>query len=210
MIKTFVTMIPLQGKRGRDGLWKGWYLPKGFLLEKNRETSFPIVPIIANEAEKEEKIKVIVIRTDNTDTPDNYGAFIEELDAMDIEKDKIKEITFMENQGNQGYLKLLLCLLAEIPEDSLVYADITYGTKPMSATVLYAMSFIEKMKDSEVEGIYYGELPRQRGESISEAASLHDFTGFKYLSDIVEEMKYLEVSNPLEALKDMLNIQMED
>lgn len=203
MVKTFVTSISLQSKAG---LLKIFYHPEDFKLEKNRETSFPIIPVIADKVKENDEIKIIAVRSDNADTPDNYEVFLGELSALGISADKVTEISVAENQSKKVGLRMLLNILQEIPEDSLVYADITFGTKPMSAIVLYAMSFIEKLKDSEVEGIFYGEIPREKGQPLYEKAALYDLTAFKYLSGVIEELNNLEVSDPLASLQRLIDM----
>lgn len=202
MIKTFITSISLQGK---GELLRMLYKPIDFTLEKNRETSFPIIPVIASEMVDGEKVRVIAVRAENADTPDNFEAFIAELKELGIERENVVEITVEENQSKEKRAELLLKLLETIPEDSLVYTDITFGTKPMSAILLYAMSFVEKVKDSEVEGIYYGEIPREGGKAIKEKAALYDLTTFKYMGDMIEQLHQLEIKEPLVTLRKMLN-----
>ena len=197
MIKTYITGI---SQHTRTELLQLWYQPDGFELEHNRKTSFPIIPVIAEQYQPGDDVKIIAIRPDNLDTPDNYQLFLKELYTLGISETEVTEISVIENQGEQGSIRLLLKILDEIPDDSLVSADITFGTKPMSAMLLYAMSFVEKLKDSEVQGIYYGEIPRVHGKAVPEQAMLHDLTAFKRLVDVIESLKKLEIQDISQAL----------
>lgn len=199
--RTYITAISLQGL---GGLEKGLYQPDGFELEKNMETSFPIIPIIANTMGNVEDVQIIAIRTENNDVKDNYHAFLMELESLGIKEACVKSISMEENQNKVIGLSTMMRVLEEIPEDSLVYADITFGTKPMSALILYAMNCVEALKDTEVEGIFYGELPRTKGQSIWKKAKLYDLTAYKYLTGIAHQLKELEVSNPTAALKSLI------
>lgn len=199
MRKTFITNISLQSK---GDLLKLLYQPKGFQLKNNRETSFPIIPVIAECQEEGDEIKVLAIRPDNLDTPDNYAVFLEELSGLGISESQVAEISVAEDQRDSVSLDLLLRIMDEIPDESLVYGDITFGTKPMSAVLLYAMSFIEKMKDCETDGIYYGEVKRESGRMVG--AALYDLTAFKLLGDVIEQMKHLEIRDMREALGRMI------
>ena len=203
MNRTYVTAISLQGG---SGLEKGLYTPEGFQLEKNMETSFPIIPILANTMGCKEDTKIIALRTNNKDVKDNYRAFIEELSEVGISEEQVESIFIEENQSKEIGLATLVRIIEEIPEDSLVYADITFGSKPMSALMLYAMNCIEKIKDTEVEGIFYGELPRSGGQSMWDRAKLYDLTAYKFLTDVVEQLKELEVSDIAGALKSLINV----
>lgn len=205
MIKTFITSISLQA---RGDLTSIFYNPQGSLeLKKNLETSFPIIPVIASEMENTEDIKIIAIRTVNNDTKDNYEVFLNEIKNLGISTEKVTQIAVVENQSKTIGVNMLMDILKAIPTDSLVYADITFGTKPMSSILLYAMSYIEKLnKDVEVEGIYYGELPRENGKPVYERAALYDLTAYKYLSDVIEELNHLQVKDPLTALEKLLEM----
>lgn len=202
MIRTFITTISMQGK---GDLKKVFYEPVGFELKNNMDTSFPIIPVIASKMDNKEDVKIIAIRTENGDTRDNFEKFNEELGQFGFKKMQIKEISIEENQSKVLGMKMMMTILQEIPEDSLVYADITFGTKPMAALTLYAMNFIEKIKDAEVEGIYYGEIPRENKE-MKGKAQIYELTAYKYLSDVLEQLKNLKLNDPLAAMQKLLNI----
>ncbi len=201
MKQTFITAISLQGAKGLE---KGLYHPDGFSLEENIKTSFPIVPIIKEQMRKKGNVRIIALRTENNDVKDNYQAFLSEVDALGIDEAQVTPISIAENQSKATGMTTLLRIIDTIPDDSLVFADITFGTKPMSAIILYAINFIEKLKDAEVDGIYYGELPRERGISVWERAKLYDLTVFKHLQGIIESLNGLEVSDPTSVLKSLI------
>lgn len=207
MKQTFITAISLQGAKGLE---KGLYQPDGFFLEENIETSFPIIPIIKEQMRKKENAQIIVLRTENNDVKDNYQAFLSEVNDLGIDEAQVTPISIVENQSKAMGIATLIRIIDAIPEDSLVFADITFGTKPMSAIILYAMNFIEKLKDAEVDGIYYGELPREKGVSVWERAKLYDLTAFKYLQGVIESLNGLEVSDPTSVLKRLIEVGEEN
>lgn len=188
MRKTYITNMSLQGK---GDLLKPLYGPRGFQLSHNRESGFPIIPVIASKQEAGDEVKVLVIRSENGDAKDNYALFLDELSELGIEEKQVKPIAMEEDQSGQENIHLLMRILEEIPDESLVYGDITYGTKPMSAILLYAMRLIEKIKDCEVDGIYYGEIQRE-GKEVK-GAFLYDLTVLKLLGDVIDQLKDLGV-----------------
>lgn len=202
MKKTFISTISLQGK---NDLKQVYYEPIGFSLETNKLTNFPIIPIIASNIVRGDDIQIIVIRIKNSDVQDNYAIFLKELNELGISEDQIETILLEEDQRNIFGINMLMELLQLIAEDSLIYADITFGTKPMSALTLYAMNMIEKLKDTEVKGIYYGELPRRNSE-LKGNAKIYELTAYKYLSDMVEQLNNLQINDSLGAVKRLLDI----
>ncbi len=201
MKKIYITNIPLQG---RGQLLKFLYEPCDFEIKNNRETSFPIIPVIASQHEKGDEVKILAIRSNHSETPDNYAVFLRELNLLGICEEQIREINMTENQNSEENLKLLLAVLEEIPEEALVYGDITYGTKPMAAILLYVMGFAEKMKSCEVNGIYYGEI--RRSDNKPTCAILYDLTVLKLLEDLIDEMKGMGISKMREAINRLIGL----
>ena len=199
MKKIYITNIPLQG---RGDLQKFLYEPVDFEIDNNLETRFPIIPIVASHREPGDEIKVLAIRSNHARTSDNYAVFLEELSALGINEKQVKEINMAENQNSAENLKLLMKVLEEIPDETLVYGDITFGTKPMAAILLYVMNFAEKMKNCEVDGIYYGEIRREDKEASQ--AFLYDLTILKLLEDLIDEMKGMGIHKMQEAINRLI------
>lgn len=90
MKRTFITSIPLQGQQD---LHKTLYHPVDFVLSKNFDTRFPIIPIIENARnDREEDLEIITIRTHTVDTDVNFGTFLKELDDLGIQKNRVTEL----------------------------------------------------------------------------------------------------------------------
>ena len=203
MKRVYITSVPLQG---RGGLEKGIYQPFDFTFKVNIETSFPIITVLAQEQTKQEDVKVIALRTENKDTEDNFEEMLGQLKQIGILEEQVTSLLLPENQSSEAGVRSMLKIIEEIPDDSLVYADLTFGTKPMSIMILYSVTFIEKLKDAEVQGIYYGELPRSGGKADWGRARLYDLTVYKYMSDMIDQLHGLNVSEPETALKELLDM----
>lgn len=203
MKRIYITSVPLQG---RGGLEKGIYQPFDFTFKVDIETSFPIITVLAQEQTKKEDVKVIALRTENNDTADNFEEMLGQLKQIGIVEEQVTSLLLPENQSSEAGVRNMLKIIEEIPDDSLVYADLTFGTKPMSIMILYAVTFIEKLKDAEVQGIYYGELPRSGGRADWGRARLYDLTVYKYMSDMIDQLHGLNVSEPETALKELLDM----
>lgn len=203
MERVFITNMSLQA---RNDLGRVFYHPKGFLLEENRETRFPIIPIIAENLKEEDPVKVIVLRTINEDTKDNLSLFYEELNELGITDSQVKVIEMKESQDRITEVRMLLDLIHLIASGSLAYMDITFGTKPMAAMLLYAASFARKMKDVQIGGIYYGEIPRKNGKPVAGAESLYDMTYFIHLEDMIDDLDEIGCEDPEHMLHILLGL----
>ena len=163
------------------------------------------MPIIAEYmGERKEDVCVIAILPEGNDAAENFQTFKNELQEIGLTTENVIGLSLEGKSNGKNGIKLLLQLLDAIPDDTLVYSDITYNTKPMSAMVLCAMNLVEKVKDAEVAGIYYGEIPRIGGKAVPENAALCDITQFKSLLDITNYMEQLEIADIRSALEYLL------
>ena len=163
------------------------------------------MPIIAEYmGERKEDVCVIAILPEGNDAAENFQTFKNELQEIGLTTENVIGLSLEGKSNGKNGIKLLLQLLDAIPDDTLVYSDITYNTKPMSAMVLCAMNLVEKVKDAEVAGIYYGEIPRIGGKAVPEKAALCDITQFKTLLDITNYMEQLEIADIRSALEYLL------
>lgn len=208
MIKTFVTTIPMQTGQG---LTKGVYEPQGNLLftRDNMPVSFPIIPIMREfhrEDKEFEPIQIIVVCTENEACKTNLQKFAQELAEAGIRKYELRIIYHEENQSMNQQMKLLMNLVQEIPERSQIYADVTFGTKPMSMLLLCAMNMIESLKETEVAGIFYGEIVRETRDekSFEKERRIYDMTSYKLILDVVSDIKNMNVEQPYEWLRSII------
>ena len=191
MKKVFITTIPLQG---RNDLGKVEYIPEQFELKNNRETAFPIIPIIAEHLEDMGETEIIAIRFENDDTAVNYQKFLEEVESLGLSRECVRTLSVPENQNPKTHTDMLLQLIDKIPNHSVIRACITYGTKPVSVIVTYALIFIKKVLfDTEVRGLYYGEILRQNSEMVG--AKLYNLINLLAVGEIVEQLNDLEIDN---------------
>ena len=163
------------------------------------------MPIIAEYmGDRKAEVCVIAILPEGKDAAENFQTFKNELQEIGLTDENVIGLSLEGKSNGKNGIKLLLQLLDAIPDDTLVYSDITYNTKPMTAMVLCAMNLVEKVKDAEVAGIYYGEIPRIGGKAVPEKAALCDITQFKTLLDITNYMEQLEIEDIRSALEYLL------
>lgn len=203
MKKVFITVISLQA---RNGLEKLVYHPVGFqFLEKERETSFPIVPVIAEHLDRKEEIEVIAVRFKNQDVADNYQYFLGELKELGIGEEQIKVVEMPENQNNDTIEQVFMDLIRAIPNHSEIRACVTFGTKPISVVITTALSLIDKLlSDVEVDGIYYGEIPRVDGKAKKEEAKIYDMSILMELGEVINQLYEMDFNDPLSSLEQLL------
>ncbi|GAB1476453.1 hypothetical protein MASR2M70_12870 [Bacillota bacterium] len=207
MTRAFITTIPLQGPLGLE---KYLYEPQGCLLESNIVTSFPIVPWInesINQENKDDLIKIICIRQKNEDTERNFNAFIDEIEAVGVNRNCVKSIIVTESQSKSVHTELLLSLINEIEDETKIYACMTFGTKTIPLLLLSMLNYAYKIKKHvSIEALVYGEIKRANNEVKS--AKLYDVTSLIYFNNIVDQVSALGLDDPDQLLKQLLTDTM--
>ena len=177
MLKTYITTVPLQGKLDP------------MLYQRERAdaptaTCFPIVQVMRDTLEPGDTVQLLAIRQENADTARNYQRLLEELAQLGIAQEQVEPVPLPEDQRPETLIGLCRDLVDALPQVTRVYACITYGTKSIPVVTLAALTCAEATHtELEVGGIYYGEIRRQNGRTVS--ARLNDVTMLYQLSGLV-------------------------
>ncbi len=201
MREVYLTGIPLQPMGS-----KVLYETRNYENPANIETCFPIIPILNNSIENRNEKIIISVRTKNEDTDANMEILKNEIDDI-TENDfkvQIKDIYVPEDQLEIVNGNYLMRIIDEIEEDSIVYADITYGTKLASVMMVYALLAAEKIKNIEVRGIYYGEVVREN--KIAKAYYSYDMTKLMLLSGSIDGLDRLGISDKRRMITKLFGI----
>lgn len=179
MLRTYLTAIPLQGKFDLEQVA---YAREG--STPPQATRFPILQVIRDTLAPGDTVQVLAIRQENADTARNYQFLLEELAELGIPESPVTQLTLPENQHPDTLVQLCRDVVDALPQVTRVYACITYGTKSIPVVMLAALTCAETTHtELEVGGIYYGEIRRQDGRTVS--ASLNDVTVLYQLSGLV-------------------------
>ncbi len=179
MHRTYLTVIPLQGSHDLEQVT---YAREG--SAPPQATRFPIVQIIRDTLASGDTAQVLAIRQENDDTTRNEQLLLEELAGLGIPETSVTRLTLPENQNPGTLVQLCRDVADVLPQVTRVYACITYGTKSIPVVTLAALTCVEATHtELEVGGIYYGEIRRQNGRTVS--ARLNDVTVLYQLSGLV-------------------------
>ncbi len=190
MQEVYLTAVPLQPLGP-----KVLYETKNYENPANIETCFPIIPILNRNAGTPEGKTVIAVRTKNDDTDRNMDKLREEVRLIGVSGNsiEIRDIAVPEDQMEIVNGSFLMNVLDTIEDDSLIFADITYGTKLTSVMLVYALLAIDRIKDTEVKGIYYGEVVREN--NIPKAYFSYDMTRLMVMSGSIESLDRLGITD---------------
>lgn len=181
MLKTYITIVPLQGKL--DPM-----LYQRERAEAPTATCFPIVQVMRDTLEPGDTVRLLAIRQENADTARNYQRLLEELAQLGIAEAQVELVPLPEDQRPETLIGLCRDLVDALPQVTRVYACITYGSKSIPVVTLTALSCAEATHtELEVGGVYYGEVKRENGKVVG--ARLYEMSALYQLAGLVGTMR---------------------
>lgn len=153
---------------------------------------YPINAILAENLKKNDEVKVILLRTldkyRNSDK--NSGLFIKELDTINSKIGakiyyETLDSEFKETKDNHE--TRLKAMLDKVEENTKIYADITFGPKPLPMILMCVLSFAEKFLNCNVKSVVYGKVNFDENNKAS-SPELYDVTSLYYLNNLTNSM----------------------
>ena len=185
----FVTIPMLR----REDLKKIEYRAEGQKFTPSK-SSFPSLPMIEWNVNKNDDVKLYVIMTDddNQRTKDNYEEFKKELqelkDVKNLDNLQISGIIKLPHEETKAKQVQLFQQISKFYEnDSDIYMDITYGTKATSIGLFSSLVFAEKLKNCNIKSIVYGKFTHND----SGAGELYDLRSLYEISRLVNAVDYM-------------------
>ena len=180
-------------------------------VEYEKPVRCPLNGILAKTLKKDDPVKVIYIMTtgENSKCEQNKQNFMEELEVINAETGAVLsydtvEIDFLPTK--QTYNKLLTDLTQKIPENSEIYADITFGFKPEILSLFCALRFVEEFLNALVHYIVYGKAEFNPKTEQIEHPRLFDITSLYYLFKLIGSIGTTDAKTASKVLNDFFNI----
>ena len=158
----------------------------------SKEVMFPINAILAESLKKNDDVRVILLRTLDKagNSGKNSGLFMQELDAINSEigaKISYETLDSEFKETKDIHEKRLQNMLDKIEEHTEVYADITYGPKPLPMILMCVLSFAEKFLNCDVKSVVYGKVDFDDNNKPCNP-ELYDVTSLYYLNNLTSSM----------------------
>ena len=158
----------------------------------SKEVMFPINAILAESLKKNDDVRVILLRTLDKagNSGKNSGLFMQELDAINSEigaKISYETLDSEFKETKDIHEKLLQNMLDKIEEQTEIYADITYGPKPLPMILMCVLSFAEKFLNCDVKSVVYGKVDFDDNNKPCNP-ELYDVTSLYYLNNLTSSM----------------------
>lgn len=201
-MKKFIMSCPFQPE---GSLRETKYEVSGNPKLEYKATRFPIIPVINAYVEKGETIKLIVIKSDNSNVAKNEILLNQEI--ADIEQEKsihieIENVHTKYSEDINTQLQLYADLVSLINNGDELYACYTYGTKPTPIIENMAIGYAHRaMKDVQVGCIVYGQL-----DHVLQKSYIFDITPLFNMEDISNSLSRLGLKDPAKKIQEILDL----
>lgn len=198
-MKKFITTIPRQPEKFlTDCIYEAANNPK---YQTDVLTCFPVIPIIVSSCEENEKIGIYAVTTkDYSECLKNKVRFEKQLEELLGKKNISYTLEYIESPFSEDvgtHLNTFKSIISYISDNDVLFADITYGTKPTPIISLMALNYAVKLcKNSRVECVCYGEK-----DFLNDKCRLFDVTSLFTMNEIMNNMAKAGVKEPQKLIE---------
>ena len=153
---------------------------------------FSINAILAENLKKNDEVKVILLRTLDKDgnSDKNSSLFMKELDSINSKigaKITYETLDSEFKETKDNHEARLKAILDKVEENSQLYADITFGQKPLPMILMCVLSFAEKFLNCDIKSVVYGKVNFDENNKPT-SPELYDVTSLYYLNNLTNSM----------------------
>lgn len=209
MKKIIFCDVPMQ-----SGLKKMNYATSGGKVY-DKGTIYAINPCVSESIKNGDDVKIVLLK--KNDVSGNSDKNIEEFKAefADLTAGKDIKINYVIletpfEETREIHEKLLRDMIGELEEKAEVYADITYGPKPLPIIMFSVLRFGEKFFKCNVKRIVYGKVDFvKKADGVSEAVNpvIYDVTPLYYLDSVTNVIDCKSHKEAVQVLDLMLSMR---
>lgn len=158
----------------------------------SKPVMFAINAVLADSLQKNDEVRVVLLRTLDKagNSGKNSGLFMQELDAINDEIGARITYETLDSEFKETkdiHETRLKEMLDKIEENTEIYADITYGPKPLPMILMCVISFAEKFLNCDVKSVVYGKVDFDDNNKPCNP-ELYDVTSLYYLNNLTSSM----------------------
>lgn len=165
-------------------------------FHKERSVNFPMNEIIDEIVCRGDDVDVIIIQNNSSKINASEKTLLCENECREVLKNSGCKLHFevinAEFDGEPGNIKnVYLELMEKFHDKREIYLDMTYGPKYLPFVVFAAMGYAEKYFESEINGIYYGQVffERVNGKSVAVNPKLNELSSIYRLNSFCNNIE---------------------
>lgn len=181
-------------------------------LQMDAKVSFPILTAVSGYVKPGEEFRLIAVTGDKETELHNCDILRTELDGLCRRKGflcprGVEVVPAPKDQRVSNHLETFQKLIDYVEDDDELFACITYGTKPMSMSVLMAVQYAYRLKkNTSISCIVYGEIDRRAGKGHEDEwkGYVYDETALIQLGEITRVLAERGVEDPRRIITGIL------
>lgn len=183
-------------------------------IEYDKEVVFPINAVLAKSISKGDEVKVVLLKKNdiegNSDL--NERKFKSELDSINEGIGaKISYVTLTSPFDESKYVheRLMRQMVGQLEKGVEIYADITYGPKPLAIAMFSMLKFADKFFNADIKNIIYGKvdfITDTDGKTTPVNPVIFDVTPLYYLDSVTDKIPVCDSKEAVKALDLLLSI----
>jgi hypothetical protein len=151
------------------------------LIEVKEPIYYAANSILANTMKAEDEIKVFLLETKGGENAgeENAKLFKEELDHFNQNigaKINYETLSNAFDPSKTNFQFMFKALIKELEQGAEIYADVTFGPKPLAFLLFTVLQFAEKFFDCSIGNIVYSKVEFRKGEIIPGSEMIYDIT----------------------------------
>ena len=167
------------------------------------ETGYPVICLLNGYLETGDEAEVLVITADYENARMNYAQIEAEVEEIARKKEARCTVKMLEGPYSEKLDDQLAAfgkLIEDIHDDDILYACITYGSKPTPLIEMMALNYGYRVqKNVSIGCVVYGQL-----DFMTKEARIYDVTSLFYMDEIVRTLAESGAKNPLGLIQKLL------
>ena len=204
MKKIVIATLPLKGDLEK----RVYHVDGNALIATEKPIYYAANPALARTLKSDDEVKVILLETKGGENAgaENAKKFIEELNDFNTVGAKISKeiIPSAFDPSKTNFTGLYKTLIKELEQDSEIYADVTYGPKPLAFIALALIQFAEKFFDCTVGSIVYSKVEFAGGKIKDGSELIYDITPLYLLNSFTATIESSTGENAIKAVEALL------
>lgn len=175
------------------------------LIESKEPIYYAVNPAVASKLTKDDEVRVILLETKGGENAgkENARRFMEELRKFNKEigakiEDEIIPNAFDPSKTN--FQEMFKKLIRELEEGAEIYADVTFGPKPLAFLLFSVMQFGEKFFDCSVGNVVYSKVEFKDKKVIPGSEMIYDITPLYLLNSLTSVMEFSSGEKAIQAV----------
>lgn len=200
MRRIVIATLPMRG-----GMEKRVYPVDGnALIESEKPIYFAVNPAATRGLKKGDEVKIVLLQTKGGDNAgeENAKLFSDEFDSFNEAGAKVQAqiLSRKFDESKTNFRFTFKNLIEQFEAQDEIFADVTYGPKPLTVLIFSAILFAEKCLDCQVRNIVYSKVEFAGGKVKEGTQKIYDITALYQINSFTNLIDCADAKSALKAM----------